>query len=151
MDMEIEKEIQQSKFASLREKAAINLIFTTNSINQKTELIFKEHGLTPQQYNILRILKGQYPIPVSVKTIKERMLDRMSDVSRLVERLKVKNLVERSECPNDRRNVDILISTEGLKKLEELYPSVDCGMKNAVNLTDEELVTLNTLLDKLRG
>lgn len=149
--MEIGEEIVQKHFSSEGQKASINLIFTANWHNEKLNSVFKQFQISSQQFNILRILKGQYPNPVSVKTIKARMLDRMSDVSRLVERLKEKGLVERKECPNDRRNVDIVISQAGLEKLDSINPIIESNNLLMSNLTDFELKTLNQLLDKIRG
>ncbi|MES2388380.1 MAG: MarR family transcriptional regulator [Bacteroidota bacterium] len=150
--MELEKEIHQSKkFLHEKEKAAVNLMYTSNRHSEQMNEVFRRHSISSQQYNILRILKGQYPVPVSVKTIKERMLDRMSDVSRLVERLNTKGYILRKECPEDRRNVDILISDAGLEQLDIITPEVHARIEEVINLNTEELATLNFLLDKLRG
>jgi DNA-binding MarR family transcriptional regulator len=104
-----------------------------------------------QQYNILRILRGQYPKPATIKLIKERMLDKMSDASRIVEKLRLKGLVERTICPNDRRNVDVCITEKGLGLLTQLDKhdgEVDAKLSS---LNTEEVAQLNSLLDKLRG
>jgi DNA-binding MarR family transcriptional regulator len=112
--------------------------------------MFRSSDITMQQFNVLRILRGQYPNPCSVKLIKERMLDRMSDASRIVDKLKAKGLVDRRECPVDRRSVDILITDKGLELLKSM-DSIDENFKNVFKtLTDEEMKTLNHLLDKLR-
>ena len=112
---------------------------------------FKNEDITIQQYNVLRILRGQYPKPCNLKLIKDRMLDRMSDASRIVDKLKSKGFLERHECPNDRRNVDLLITDKGLELLKSL-DHIDDEFKNTFrNLTLAEAKQLNDLLDKARG
>lgn len=128
----------------------LNLIYTTNWITAKQDSLFKDSDVTVQQYNVLRILRGQYPNPCNIKLIKERMLDRMSDTSRIVDKLFTKKLLLRSECPNDRRNVDILITEKGLELLKSLDYIDDLSKQNTKSLSDEEINTLNDLLDKLR-
>lgn len=149
--MKIEEEIRQDKFRNERHKAGINLIFTSNWYFNRMTALFKRHNLTPQQYNILRILRGIRPKPVSVKYIRERMLDKMSDVSRIVEKLREKGLVSRHECGNDRRNVDILITEQGMALLENIDQENNEMEGIFATLSEEELSTFNTLLDKLRG
>ena len=112
---------------------------------------FRNEDITVQQYNVLRILRGQYPKPCNLKLIKERMLDRMSDASRIVDKLKAKGLLERHECPNDRRNVDLLINDKGLELLKAL-DHIDEEFKSTFkNLSVAEAKQLNDLLDKARG
>ena len=148
--MKLEEEIQQKKFKSETQKLAINLIYTTNWLNSQYSSFFKNSDITLQQYNVLRILRGQHPNPCSIKLIKERMLDRMSDASRIVDKLKAKNLLIRKECPMDRRSVDVVITDKGLDLLKTL-DTIDEDYKEIFNsLTKEEMVMLNTLLDKLR-
>ncbi len=148
--MKLEEEIQQKKFKSETQKLAINLIYTTNWLSSQYSSFFKNSDITQQQYNVLRILRGQHPNPCSIKLIKERMLDRMSDASRIVDKLKAKNLLIRKECPMDRRSVDVVITDKGLDLLKTL-DTIDEDYKEVFNsLTKEEMVMLNTLLDKLR-
>ena len=149
--MEIEKEIATSKFENNHQKAVVNLIYTygwlTNSLKQR----LNKHKITLQQYNILRILRGQHPNPATVNLLKDRMLDKMSDASRIVERLVQKELVQRCVNEKDRRAVDVLISNQGLeilRKLDSEMSSIDI-LKGSI--TDEEAVTLSNLLDKMRG
>ena len=118
--MKLEDEIHQKKFSSEFQKLTINLIYTNNWIASKHAEYFKNSDITIQQYNVLRILRGQFPNPSSVKLIKERMLDKMSDASRIIDKLKIKKLVVRKECPIDRRSVDILITEKGLELLKSL-------------------------------
>ncbi len=150
--MKLEKEIHQAKFKNPYQKLVVNLIYTGNWVNFSTNKLLKEYKLTPQQFNVLRILKGQYPKPAPIFTITERMLDKMSNASRLVEKLRQKGYVERTECGEDRRRVDVIITEEGIQKLDEIS-SIVAGFEEdiKINLTDEEAQTLNSLLDKMRG
>lgn len=148
--MRLEDEIQQKKFKSIQQKLVLNLIYTTNWLTAKQDTLFKNSGITVQQYNVLRILRGQYPNPCSIKLIKERMLDRMSDTSRIVDKLFTKKLLLRRECPNDRRSVDIVISEKGLELLKSLDHIDELSKQTIKSLSQYEINTLNNLLDKLR-
>jgi DNA-binding MarR family transcriptional regulator len=149
--VKLEDEIKQKKFKSEYHKLAINISYTYNLLNYQNHLKFKDKDITPQQYNVLRILRGQHPNPCNLKLVKERMLDRMSDASRIIDKLKSKGLVERHECPNDRRNVDLFITEKGLALLKSL-DFIDEEFKNIFkNLSIQEAKTLNDLLDKSRG
>ncbi|HRG01171.1 MAG: MarR family transcriptional regulator [Bacteroidia bacterium] len=148
--MRLEDEIQQKKFKSIQQKLVLNLIYTTNWLTAKQDTLFKNSGITVQQYNVLRILRGQYPNPCSIKLIKERMLDRMSDTSRIVDKLFTKKLLLRRECPNDRRSVDIVISEKGLELLKSLDHIDELSKQTIKSLSQDEINTLNNLLDKLR-
>jgi DNA-binding MarR family transcriptional regulator len=149
--MKLESEIQQKSFKTPQQKLAVNLLYTCNWLNNHYAEYFKGTGLTPQQYNVLRILRGQYPNPSPLKLIKERMLDRMSDASRIVDKLVAKHFVIRKQCPGDRRSLNILISEKGLKLLKEV-DFVDEEIKTVFkNLTTRQVETLNQLLDDLRG
>ena len=150
-DMKLEEEITQTKFRCEAHKLGVNLVFTYNWLDAFHSRFFKKYGITMQQFNILRILRGQHPGPATIKLLKERMLDKMSDASRIVEKLRVKGLVERNICPNDRRHCDVVISEKGLELL------ADIDKENATidsvfsNLSEDEKRSLNGLLDKLRG
>ncbi len=149
--MRLEDEISQKKFRNEYHKATVNLIFTFNWLRTYQEKVFKSCGITMQQFNILRILRGQYPNPANIKLIREMMLDRMSDCSRIVEKLRRKGLIERTVCPKDRRHVDVVINKKGLdllSKLDSVSEEVD---KYLSRLNEEEVTKLNELLDKLRG
>ena len=113
--------------------------------------MLKPYKLTSQQYNLLRILRGQYPKPVTVNLLIERMLDKMSNASRIVDRLVKKNLVLRKSCPEDRRRVDIVISDKGMKLLDKIDLDEDKWEKRFENLTAKEATELNNFLDRLRG
>ncbi len=149
--MRLEEEIKQKKFKSEHHKVMINLIYTTNWLMSKHSPLMKQYGLTVQQYNILRILRGQYPNPCTVNLLKERMLDKMSDASRLVDRLLEKELLERHTCENDRRRVDITITQKGLDLLERIDRDEDSFYNHMQNISRDEATLLNDLLDRLRG
>lgn len=149
--MQLEEEIKQKQFRSEHHKAAVNIFYTFNWLSTFHSGLFKPYKITTQQYNILRILRGQYPNPASVNLLKERMLDKMSDASRLVERLRQKGFVTRKECAIDRRQVDVMITQRGLElliKMDKLNPKADNFLSN---LNEKEMKQLNELLDKLRG
>ncbi len=149
--MELEKEIKQPKFRNEYHKLAVNIIYTYGWFANLQAGIFKEFNITPSQFNILRILRGQYHKPATIILLKERMLDKMSDVSRMVERLKNKGLVKRELCPDNRRQVDVIITEKGLNLLSEidkLNEKQDAFFKN---ISYAEAQKLNNLLDKMRG
>jgi DNA-binding MarR family transcriptional regulator len=149
--MKLEEEIQQKRFASPRAKLSVNLIYTYHWLVSKNHDFFKDHDITMQQFNILRILRGQYPNPCTIQLLKDRMLDKQSDVSRLVDRLVLKGHVERQVCEKDRRKMDVLISPSGLQLLETLDPLVRRMDDHASHLSESEVEALNDLLDKMRG
>jgi len=149
--MTIEEEIKQSKFRNVQQKAILNILFTSNWIQNKQKEFFEPFGITGQQYNILRILRGQHPNLISGAEIKSRMLDKNSDVSRLLDRLIGKNLVSKSQCPNDKRASDILITDSGLSLLEKLDSSINNLDTKLNSLSEEEANQLSTLLDKSRN
>lgn len=150
--MEIEKEIVQSKFKNALQKAIVNILFTGNWLNSHEASVLKPYGLTIQQYNILRILRGQHPKPATISLLTERMLDKMSNASRLVDKLLAKGLVDRHICPSDRRQANVLINDKGLALLLEMDTVID-RLDNTMgnHLSDAELETLSHLLDRLRG
>jgi len=149
--MEIEKEIQNAKFINNYQKVSVNIVYTYNWLNALLKRELNLHKITNQQFNILRILKGQYPKPATINILKDRMLDKMSDASRIVDRLVQKELVTRCVNDKDRRAVDILISDKGLNLLKNIF--LEDLMNNSLqnNISEEEAETLSRLLDKLRG
>ncbi len=149
--MKLEEEIVQQKFESDYHKAAINIFYTSNWLANLHTDVFKTYNLTLPQFNILRILRGQYPDVVNLKLIKKRMIDKMPDVSRLIERLREKGLVDRKICESDRRHMDICITQKGLDLLKVLDEDLREINKRFSTLNDAEVETLNNLLDKLRG
>ncbi|MBW3468813.1 MarR family winged helix-turn-helix transcriptional regulator [Arthrospiribacter ruber] len=148
--MKIEEAIQQKVFKDIYNKAVVNLLYTNSYIVSKQSSLFKPFGLSPEQYNVLRILKGQNGNPITVSSIQERMLNKMSNASRLVEKLKQKGMVVREECPTDRRQVDVKITEDGLKVLEELQEKIHILNRELISLDQSEIELLNNLLDKLR-
>jgi DNA-binding MarR family transcriptional regulator len=147
----IEDAIQQKEFKDPFNKAVVNLMYTHSYLVTAQNSLFKPHDLSPEQYNVLRILRGQNGVPITVSSIQDRMLNKMSNASRLVEKLKQKGLVKREECPSDRRQVDILITEKGLELLNVLEEKVENSNIQFIQLSTEEAVLLNDLLDKLRG
>lgn len=148
--MSLEKEINQSRFRNQFQKGSVNLIFTYNWLNERLKHFFDLHNITAQQFNILRILRGAGK-PLSTLQIRRRMLDKMSDTSRIVDRLVVKELVKKSICPTDKRLVDVFITDKGKKVLDNL-DKYEAEMDAILgNLSENEARTLNKLLDKIRG
>jgi len=147
--MGIEKDIQQTNFRNEFQKMGINIIYTANWLNEKMSQILATEDITQQQYNILRILRGS-ECPLSTLKIRERMLDKMSDTSRIVDRLIVKGLVEKTACLKDKRLVDITATKKGLQlleKLDALNEQIDSILKG---VSEKEATTMNQILDKLR-
>lgn len=149
--MGLEKDIKQRHFTSENQKLIINLVFTNNWLTEKIKDFLSAEDITLQQFNILRILRGSHPQPLSTLTIRERMLDKMSDTSRIVDRLVLKGLVDKKTCPSDKRLVDISITDEGQKVLATIDQREKEMMAVIVNLNQEEMKILNGLLDKMRG
>ena len=148
--MSLEKDINQSKFRNYYQKGIVNLIYTFNWMNERVKLIFDKEDITAQQFNILRILRGAGK-PISTLQIRQRMLDKMSDTSRIVDRLVLKGLVEKNVCPDDKRLVDVSISDKGKKLLANLDQHEHEMDSIFGNLNETEIKTLNKLLDKIRG
>lgn len=149
--MEIEKEIKQKKFQNEFVKAEINILFTAGWISNQSNKFFREFGISMQQYNVLRILRGQHPKAVMLSQITERMIDKMSNATRLVEKLRLKSLVTRELNADNRRQVDIQITEEGLKILNEIDKEIETATLKRIHLDESEAQLLNSLLDKLRG
>jgi DNA-binding MarR family transcriptional regulator len=146
----IEEEIQQKKFKNPHQKAVINLIYTANWLQNKHQGFFKSFGITGQQFNILRVLKGQHPKSVSATEIKSRLLDQNSDVSRLLDRLAAKELIVKKTCLSDKRASDIFITQQGvdlLKTIEKSQKEID----QVLAISSDEANRLSDLLDKCRG
>jgi DNA-binding MarR family transcriptional regulator len=150
--MSIEKDIKQQKpFKSPYQKLVVNILFTNNWMNSDHMNILKPYDLTAQQYNVLRILRGQYPNPITVNGIIERMLDKMSNASRLVDKLLTKEFASRCDNKDDRRACDVRITQKGLDVLKEIDVLQENWETSFSNLTPEEAESLSNLLDKLRG
>ena len=149
--MGINKDIRQEKFRNERHKAMVNVLFTYGWIIERLKNFVSSEDITHQQYNILRILRGSHPTPLSTLQIRDRMIDKMSDTSRLVDRLLSKGLTKKIICKKDRRLVDVNITDKGLKLLEKLDESQDEMDSILSNLTEKEATSLSKLLDKIRS
>lgn len=149
--MSLENQIQQNMFANQAEKAIVNISYTHSYIYGLINTALKKHNVSIQQFNVLRILKGQHPKPVAVNEITKRMVDKMSNASRLVDKLDLKNLIERVPCSYDKRQVDISLTQEGRDVLIVLSQLVDDIINAHSNLTVLEYEQLNMLLDKMRN
>ncbi|MDX1407795.1 MAG: MarR family transcriptional regulator [Saprospiraceae bacterium] len=149
--VKIEEAIQQARFSNESSKAGINLLYTASWLSTAMVRVLRPHGISWQQFNIMRILRGQKGKPASLKLISERMIDKMSNTSRLVDKLVDKELVQRETCPNDRRQVDIVMTPSGSALLERASASMDAFVSSTFgHLNEDELKALNLLLDKLR-
>jgi DNA-binding MarR family transcriptional regulator len=147
--MGIEQDIQQPNFRNEFQKMGINLLFTANWLNEQIGKMLSEEGVTQQQYNILRILRGS-TTPLSTLKIRERMLDKMSDTSRIVDRLIAKELVVKNTCEKDKRLVDITLSPKGLNlvdQLDQYNERIDALLKG---INESEAQMMNQILDKIR-
>jgi len=149
--MKIETEIHQLKFRNEFHKLAVDIIYTHGWLMDKQSALFDKYHVTSNQFNVLRILRGQHPNPATVNLLKERMLDKMSDASRLVERLRVKGLVKREPAKDDRRRVDVSITDKGMKLLSELDKLNELYDSFFANITENEARQASGILDKLRG
>ncbi|WP_420387300.1 MarR family winged helix-turn-helix transcriptional regulator [Roseivirga sp.] len=149
--MGILEDIKQSKdFKSPYEKLVVNILYTNGWVLDQQNKLFKTHGITSPQYNVLRILRGQYPEPCTVNTIIERMLDRMSNASRIVDRLETKELVARTVCKSDRRAKDVIITEKGLALLETVDNELKNWMESLSAVGEKEIEQASSTLDALR-
>lgn len=150
--MGIKEEINQRAFRTVHQQALINLLYSSNWLRDMYSFLKKEYGVTQQQYNVLRILKGKYPEVCSAKYVKSVMLDKSPDLTRLVDKLVDKGLVKREVCATNRRQIDLSITEHGMAKIQEMEESVRVGENTlAANLTEQEAAQLSSLLDKMRG
>lgn len=150
--MKLEDAIKQKTFSSPEERLAVNIFFTSNWLGAHNIGLMKQHDITPQQFNVLRILRGQKGNPISIYALPERMLDKQSNASRLVDKLEAKQLCEKRICPTDKRKAEVIITQKGL----DLLASIDGPLKQTFvhmfqSLNAKEVQSLNDLLDKLRS
>jgi DNA-binding MarR family transcriptional regulator len=145
----IESLIKQTKFRDEKHKAVVSVMYTANLLNSFHENYFKKYSLTTQQYNALRILRGQYPKPATVNLIRERMMDKMSDASRIVERLRKAGFVERVVSKHDRRAVDVVITEKGLDVLAQIEKLDEITDHPTEFLDQAEAKELSRLLGKM--
>lgn len=149
--MKIEEEIKESKFRDHYQRVIVNLLFTSNWMQSKLQNFFKDYDITTQQFNILRILRGQQPNKISGVEIKSRMLDRNSDIPRLLDRLLKKKLIEKSQCASDKRAGEIAITQTGLDLLARIENDFNEMERNALGISEQEALQLSNLLDKCRA
>lgn len=149
--MGLTEDIKQTRFKSSRQKATLNILYTCNWLNEKTREFLSAFELTNQQFNVLRILRGSNPEPLSTLQIRDRMLDKMSDTSRIVDRLVKKGLALKNTSKTDKRLVDVHISPMGLNILEDIDKKEDDLYRALNNLTEKEADLLSDLCDKVRS
>lgn len=149
--MKLEEELKMKSFENQYHRVALNIMFTGNWLMERVNTVLKPFGLSDQQYNVLRILRGQKGKPANLFMIQERMIHRMSNATRLVEKLRQKGLVERKICEENRRMVEITITNKGLKLLDKIQPQISTNNDLIKNkLTEREAILLADLLDKIR-
>ena len=149
--MSIEQAIKQGKFDNEYEKGAVNILFTGSWLSNINSTRLKKHGITPEQYNVLRILRGSHPESMMLSHVTARMIDKSSNCTRLVEKLRQKGLLKREICENSRRQVDITILDSGLSLLRKIDAEAGQWLDTLKNITKSEAQELNRILDKLRG
>jgi DNA-binding MarR family transcriptional regulator len=148
--MTLEEEIHQHRFKSEWHKLAVNILYTHGWLVSRLSAVLKPHGLTIAQFNILRILRGQHPNPATISLLQERMLDKMSDTSRLVERLRIKGLVERSADRHDRRRVAVRITAAGLQLLQTIGDFEEVIGPVSRQVGEDQAAMVNASLDAMR-
>ncbi|HTL80918.1 MAG TPA: MarR family transcriptional regulator [Bacteroidia bacterium] len=149
--MKLEDEIKQKQFANNYHRLALNIMFTSSWLETIHGRGLRKYGITTQQYNVLRILRGQSPNAATVGLIQERMLDKNSNASRLIDKLLLKKLVSRKICPEDRRQMDVKITKKGLDLLTELDQFQTEWTNSLKTISEAEAKLVSDLLDKLRG
>ena len=149
--VKLEQAIQSNKFINEMQKASLNILYTAWWLKTKMSTELKEYGLTHEQYNVLRILKGKYPEQMCVKDISCRMIEKSSNVPRIIDRLVIKKLVKRESSANDRRETVITLTQSGITILGATTGKINSLMEETVSINKNDAVQLNDLLEKLRG
>lgn len=149
--MPLEKDIHQEKFQSEHQKASINILYTGSWLYNVNASYLKKFTITPEQFNVLRILRGNHPTPMMLSEITARMIDKNSNCTRLVEKLRQKEFVTRKTCKNNRRQVDISITDKGLQVLKKIDADQSEWTRTMEKISKAEAKELNRILDKLRG
>ena len=149
--MSLEQDIKQEKFENEFQKVAVNILFTSSWLYNINADRLKPHDITPEQYNVLRILRGSHPKALMLAEVTCRMIDKSSNATRLVEKLRLKGLVKREICEGNRRQVDIIITPKGLETLSKIDKESESWISTLKNITKSEAQELNRILDKLRG
>lgn len=148
--MRIEQAIKQKKFENEYQKLLVNLLYTTGQISSAQSRLLKPYGISIQQYNVLRILRGQHPKSVSVSVVAERMLDKNSNASRLIDKLVKKKLIKRKVSECDRRQKNVVITASGLKFLEPVDKKIREFQKHFEIISVNDAKKVNKILDQLR-
>ena len=146
--MKLEEAIQSSGFKNEKQKAVVNIMYTAYQVKSRISKVLKDYGLTPEQYNVLRILKGKYPEQMCVKDIAQRMIEHSSNVPRIIDRLESKKFVRRTQSGTDRRETVILLAQAGINILDTVNPQLDKWNNQISEMTEEEIKQLNDLLDR---
>jgi len=149
--MTLERDIKQASFENDFQKAAVNILYTSSWLYNQNRMRLKPFGITPEQFNVLRILRGSHPSALMLTDISSRMIDKSSNATRLVEKLRQKGMVKREICPSNRRQVDIFITARGLSTLSAIDKGADAWISVLRNISKTEAQELNRILDKLRG
>ncbi|WP_422361630.1 MarR family winged helix-turn-helix transcriptional regulator [Reichenbachiella sp.] len=149
--MRFEEEIKQSSFKNSREKAIINVVFTGNWLRDRADVVLKPYNINEQHYNLLRILRGRHPLTICPSEIKEVLINKRGDLTRLLDKLVNMELVERDVNPDNRRMINLKISEKGMDFLARLDPEMEKLSRTNNALTLEESEQLSNLLDKMRG
>lgn len=149
--MKLEEALKTTKFKNMRHKASLNVMYTAYWLKTQGGSLFKESGLTGEQYNVMRILKGKHPEAMCVKDIGSRMIEQNSNVPRIIDRLVAKKIVKRATSKEDKRETLITLTEDGLNLLETTNKQVDKMNERIIGLTEEEAGTLNELLEKMRA
>jgi DNA-binding MarR family transcriptional regulator len=148
--MALEEDIKQEKFINEFEKMAVNILYTGSWLYNINAIRLKRFDITPEQFNVLRILRGSHPKPLMLADITCRMIDKSSNATRLVEKLRLKGLIKRELCENNRRQVDISITDKGLSILKKIDATAEEWTTTLKNISRKEAQELNRILDKLR-
>jgi DNA-binding MarR family transcriptional regulator len=148
LNMNVQEAIKSSGFKNEKQKAAINIMYTAYEVKSRISRVLKDYGLTPEQYNVLRILKGKYPDQMCVKDVAQRMIERSSNVPRIVDRLELKKLVKRSQSGNDRRETVMVLTQAGINLLDAVSPVLETSHDKISTMSESELGQLNSLLDR---
>ena len=148
--MSLEQDIKQEKFADEHEKAVINILFTASWLYNRNASRLRVHDITPEQYNVLRILRGSHPRALMLADVTSRMIDKSSNATRLVEKLRQKGLLRREICESNRRQVDIMITDQGLALLKGIDEEAAVWLESLRIISKDDAKELNRILDKLR-
>jgi DNA-binding MarR family transcriptional regulator len=151
MNMSLEQDIKQERFHNEFEKVAVNILFTASWLYNINSSRLKPHAITPEQYNVLRILRGSHPKALMLADVTCRMIDKSSNATRLVEKLRQKGLLKREICESNRRQVDISITDRGLAVLKKIDVEAEAWIETLKVISKPEAQELNRILDKLRG